>query len=177
MELINQLFKPYLDSFMIVFIDDILIYSRCREEHEQLLWIVLQTLRDSQLHAKLSKYEFWFDSVFFLGHVVSAKGIKVDANKIEAVQNWLRPTSTTEMRSFLGLVGYYRWFMEGISSIVAPLTRLTKKSALFWWSDECELSFQKLKNALTTASVLVLPIGSGSYIVYSDASRIGLVQY
>jgi len=93
--------------------------------------------------------------------------------KIEAVQNWPRPTSATEIRSFLGLAGYYCRFVEGFSSIAAPLIRLTHKGAPFKWSDECESSFQKLKTALTTTLVLVLSIGSGSYTMYCDASRIG----
>ncbi|XP_070032382.1 uncharacterized mitochondrial protein AtMg00860-like [Nicotiana tomentosiformis] len=159
---------------MILFIDDILIYSRSREEHEQHLWVVLQTLRDSQLYAKFSKCEFRLDSVAFLGHVIFAEGINVDPNKIETVQNWPRPTSATEIWSFQGLASYYRWFVEGFSSIAAPLTKLTQKGAPFRWSDECELSFQKLKTVLTTAPVLVLSMGLGSYTMYCDASHIGL---
>ncbi|XP_070025653.1 uncharacterized mitochondrial protein AtMg00860-like [Nicotiana sylvestris] len=131
-------------------------------------------MRDSQLYAIFSKYEFWLDSVAFLGHVVSVEGIQVDPKKIEAVQNWPRPTSAIEIRSFLGLAGYYHRFLEGFSSIAAPLTRLTQKGAPFRWSDEYEVSFRKLKTALTTASVLVLSTGSGTYAVYCDASRIGL---
>ena len=113
-------------------------------------------------------------SVAFLGHVVSSEGIQVDPKKIEAVKNWPRPVLATEIRSFLGLAGYYRQFVEGYSSIAAPMTRLTQKGAQFRWSYECETSFQKLKTALTTAPVLVLPTGSGPYTVYCDASRIGL---
>lgn len=109
---------------MIVFIDDILVYSRSREVNEQHLRIVLQTLRDHQLYAKFSKCEFLLDLVAFLGHVVSSKGIKVDPKKIEVVQNCPRPTSATEIQSFLGLAGYYRRFVEGFSSISAPLTKL-----------------------------------------------------
>ena len=129
MDLMNRVFRPYLDSFVIVFIDDILIYSRSREEHEQHLRVVLQTLRDSQLYAKFSKCDFWLSSVAFLGHVVSAEGIQVDPKKIEAVKNWPRPASATEIRSFLGLAGYYHRFVEGFSSIAAPMTRLTQKGA------------------------------------------------
>ncbi|XP_070004605.1 uncharacterized mitochondrial protein AtMg00860-like [Nicotiana sylvestris] len=145
-----------------------------REEHEQHLQIGLQTLRDSQLYAKFSKCEFCLDSVAFLWHVVLVEGIKVDPKKIEAVQNWPRPTSATEIQSFLGLVGYYRRFVEGFSSIATSLIRLTQKGALFRWSDECELSFQKLKTALTMVPMLMLPTSLGSYTVYCDASRISL---
>ncbi|XP_070025261.1 uncharacterized mitochondrial protein AtMg00860-like [Nicotiana sylvestris] len=98
----------------------------------------------------------------------------MDPKKIEAVQNWPRPTSTTEIQSFLSLGGYYRWFVEGFSSISTPLTKLTQKGALFKWSDECETRFQKLKTVFITAPVLVLPIGLGSYTVYCDALHIGL---
>ena len=115
MHLMHSVFRPYLDSFVIVFIDDILVYSRSREDHEQHLRTVLQTLREKKLYAKFSKCEFWLDSVAFLGHVVSSEGIQVDPKKIEAVPNCPRPSSATEIRSFIGLAGYYRRFMEGFS--------------------------------------------------------------
>lgn len=125
MDLLNRVFRQYLDTFVIVFIDDILVYSRTEEEHANHLRIALQTLRDHELYAKFSKCEFWLKFVVFLGHVVSGDGIQVDAQKIEAVKNWPRATSPTEIRSFLGLSGYYRRFVEGFSSIASPLTRLT----------------------------------------------------
>jgi len=131
-------------------------------------------LREEKLYAKFTKCEFWLSLVAFLGHIVSSEGIKVDPKKIEAVQNWPRPSSVTEIQSFLGLAGYYRRFVEGFSSIASPITKLTEKGAPFRWSDECEEIFQKLKTSLTTAPVLVLPTGSGCYTVYCDASRIGL---
>ncbi|XP_070003507.1 uncharacterized protein [Nicotiana sylvestris] len=127
MDLMNRVFRPYIDSFVVVFIDDILIYSRSLGEHEQHLRVVLQTLREQKLYTKFSKCEFWLESVAFLGHIVSREGLKVDSNKIEAVQSWSRPTSMTEIRSFLGLAGYYRRFVQGFSSIASPLTRLTQK--------------------------------------------------
>ncbi|XP_070044822.1 uncharacterized mitochondrial protein AtMg00860-like [Nicotiana tomentosiformis] len=173
MDLMNQVFRPYIDSFIIVFIDDILIYSHSLEEHEQHLRVVLQTLREKKLYAKFSKCEFWLDLVAFLGHGVSGEGIKVDPRKIEEVQSWPRPTTTTKMRSFLGLAGYYHRFVEGFASIATPLTRLIHYGAPFRWSDDCDVSFHKLKTALTTTLVLVLLSGSGMYSVYYDASRIG----
>ncbi|XP_070013626.1 uncharacterized protein [Nicotiana sylvestris] len=133
-------------------------------EHEQNLRLVLQTLREQKLYAKFSKCEFWLDSMAFLGNGVLGGGIKMDPRKIEGVQSWPRPTIATEIRSFLGLVGYYRWFMEGFSSIAAPLTRLTQKGASFRRSDNCKVSFQKLKTTLTTTPVLVLPSGSGMWL-------------
>ncbi|XP_050216386.1 uncharacterized mitochondrial protein AtMg00860-like [Mercurialis annua] len=137
--------------FVIVFIDDILIYSRTEEEHAQHLWIVLQTLREYQLHAKFSKCEFLLKEVAFLGHVISQSGIKVDPKKIEAVIEWKLPDSVTEVRSFLGLAGYYRRFVQDFSKIAVPLTKLTQKNAKLNWTDQCELSFLKLKECLTMA--------------------------
>ncbi|KAH0656975.1 hypothetical protein KY285_031857 [Solanum tuberosum] len=157
MDLMNGVFKPYLDMFVIVFIDDILIYSRNEEDHASHLRIVLQTLKDKELYAKFSKCEFWLESVAFLGHIVSGEGIKVDTKKSEAVQNWPRPTSPTDIRSFLGLAGYYRRFVDGFSSISSPLTKLTQKTVKFQWSEACEKNFQELKKKLTTAPVLTLP--------------------
>ncbi|XP_070008549.1 uncharacterized protein [Nicotiana sylvestris] len=131
MDLINRGFKPVLDRFVIVFIDDILVYSRSQEEHANHLRIVLQTLLENELYAKFSKCEFWLESVAFLGHVVSREGIKVDPQKIEAVKSWPRLTTPMEIRSFLGLAGYDRQFVEGFSTLASPLTKLTQKVAKF----------------------------------------------
>ncbi|KAL0540156.1 hypothetical protein IC582_024386 [Cucumis melo] len=133
MDLMNRIFHRYLDQFVIVFIDDILVYSVDRESHEEHLRIVLQTLREKQLYAKFSKCEFWLEQVVFLGHVVSAKGVSVDPQKVEAVVNWERPISATEVRSFLGLAGYYRRFIEDFSRLALPLTALTRKNVKFEW--------------------------------------------
>ena len=120
MDLMNHVFQPYLDQFVIVFIDDILVYSKSQEEHEQHLRIVLQTLQEKQLYAKFSKCEFWLEKVVFLGHVVPSEEIFVDPNKVKAVFNWSCPTNVAKIRSFLGLAGYCRRFVEGFSQIVAP---------------------------------------------------------
>ena len=136
--------------------------------------MVLQVLREHQLYAKFSKCQFWLDQVAFLGHVVSREGVQVDPSKVEAVQKWPRPTTVTEIRSFLGLAGYYRRFVKDFSRMAVPLTKLTQKNVKFQWSDACEEGFQKLKECLTSAPVLALPSGSGGYMVYCDASRIGL---
>uniref|UniRef100_A0A2N9HRA9 RNA-directed DNA polymerase n=1 Tax=Fagus sylvatica TaxID=28930 RepID=A0A2N9HRA9_FAGSY len=174
MDLMNRVFHEYLDRFVIVFIDDILVYSKSLEEHEDHLRIVLQILRDKKLYAKLKKCEFWLNQVVFLGHVISKDGITVDPSKIEAVVSWDRPTNVSEVRSFLGLAGYYRRFVEGFSRIAAPLTHLTRKNAKFEWKEECEKSFQELKQRLVTAPVLTIPSSSGGFVIYSDASRKGL---
>ncbi|KAL4025983.1 hypothetical protein IC575_014389 [Cucumis melo] len=174
MDLMNRIFHQYLDQFVIVFIDDILVYSVDRESHEEHLRIVLQILRDKQLYAKFSKCEFWLEQVVFFGHVVPAKGVTVDPQKVEAVVNWERPTSATEVRSFLGLTGYYRRFIEDFSRLTLPLTALTRKNVKFEWSDKCEQSFQELKKRLVTAPILALPITGKDYVIYCDASRLGL---
>ncbi|KAL0535932.1 hypothetical protein IC582_024862 [Cucumis melo] len=174
MDLMNRVFREFLDTFVIVFIDDILIYSKTEAEHEEHLRMVLQTLRDNKLYAKFSKCEFWLKQVSFLGHVVSRAGVSVDPAKIEAVTGWTRPSTVSEVRSFLGLAGYYRRFVENFSRIATPLTQLTRKEAPFVWSKACEDSFQNLKQKLVTAPVLTVPDGSGSFVIYSDASKKGL---
>jgi len=174
MDLMNSIFRQYLDLFMIVFIDDILVYSRSKVEHANHLRAVLQVLQDRELYEKFSKCEFWLDSVAFLGHIVSDAGIVVDTQKIEAVKTWPRPMTPTKVRSFLGLAGYYIRFVEGFSSLSAPLTKLTKKIAKFQWTEACEHSFQELKDKLTSTPVLALPEGSEGYAVYCDASGVGL---
>ncbi|KAL4022938.1 hypothetical protein IC575_016684 [Cucumis melo] len=137
MDLMNRVFREFLDTFVIVFIDDILIYSKTEAEHEEHLRMVLQTLRDNKLYAKFSKCEFWLKQVSFLGHVVSKDGVSVDPAKIEAVTGWTRPSTVSEVRSFLGLAGYYRRFVENFSRIATPLTQLTRKGAPFVWSKAC----------------------------------------
>ena len=174
MDLMNRIFLPYLDQFVIVFIYDILIYSGSKEDHEEHLRVVLQILRENQLYAKFSKCQFWLDSVAFLGHVISAEGVYVDPQKIEAIVNWKPPMNVTEIRSFLGLAGYYRKFVEGFSKLAAPLTKLTRKEEKFVWSEACQQSFDELKRKLTSAPVLTLPSGQDGYTVYCDASRQGL---
>ena len=163
MDLMNRVFCPYLDKFDIVFIDDILVYSRSELEHERHLGLVLQTLRRHQLYAKFNKCEFWLSRVRFLGHVISADGIYVDPHKVEAVANWGQPTTVTKVRSFLGLAGYYRRFIEGFSKIAGPLHCLTRKGVKFEWTDRCEGTFQTLKEKLTSAPVLTLPEGNEGF--------------
>ncbi|KAH0669077.1 hypothetical protein KY289_023570 [Solanum tuberosum] len=174
MDLMNRIFKPYLDSFVVVFIDDTLIYSHSEEEHMGHLRVVLQRLREEKLYAKYEKCEFWLREVAFLGHVVSGDGIKVDPKKTDVIRNWPRPLTPSDIRSFLGLAGYYRRFVSGFSSIASPMTKLTQKKAKFEWTDECERSFQTLKDKLVSAPILSLPDGLEGFVVYCDASRVGL---
>jgi len=174
MDLMNRAFKPFLDQFVIVFVDDILIYSPDVKQHEEHLRTVLEILRRERLFAKFSKCDFWLEQVAFLGHVVSKDGIKVDPGKVEVVLNWKAPTNVSEIRSFVGLAGYYRRFIQDFSKIAAPLTTLTRKGVKFVWSQKCEHAFQELKRRLTSAPVLTLPNGSGGFVIYSVASGTGL---
>ena len=159
MDLMNIVFKQYLDLFVIIFINDILIYSRNEEQHASHLRFVQQTLKDRQLFTKLSKCEFRLQSIAFLGHIVSSEGIRVDSQKIKAVKQWPIPTSTTYIKSFLVIPGYYRRFVEGFSSMASLLTRLTQKMIMFQWSDDCEKSFAELKIRLTTTPIFTLREG------------------
>ena len=136
--------------------------------------IVLQVLKEKKLYAKLSKCEFWLNEVSFLGHVISGSGIAVDPSKVDAVSQWVTPKSVTEVRSFLGLAGYYRRFIEGFSKLALPLTQLTCKGKSFVWDVQCENSFNELKQWLTTALVLILPKSDEPFVVYCDASKLGL---
>ncbi|GJZ95088.1 putative reverse transcriptase domain-containing protein [Tanacetum coccineum] len=174
MDLMNRVCKPYLDKFVIVFIDDILIYSRNKQEHEEHLKLILELLKKEELYAKFSKCEFWIPKVQFLGHVIDSKGIHVDPAKIESIKDWASPKSPTEIRQFLGLAGYYRRFIEGFSKIAKPMTKLTQKKVKFVWGDKQEAAFQLLKKKLCSAPILALPEGSEDFIVYCDASIKGL---
>ncbi|KAH0669442.1 hypothetical protein KY285_023604 [Solanum tuberosum] len=150
MDLMNRLFRQYLDSFVIVFIDDILIYSRSEGDHMKHLRIVLQVLKDHQLYAKFSKYDFWLRLVAFLGHIVLSMGIEVDPKKTDEVKSWPRPLTPIDIRT------------------------LTQKKVKFVWSEACEKSFQELKDKLTSAPMLTLPKGTNGFVVYCDTSRVGL---
>ncbi|GJY41679.1 reverse transcriptase domain-containing protein [Tanacetum coccineum] len=173
MDLMNRVCKPYLDKFVIVFIDDILIYSKSEEEHEVHLKTILDLLKKEKLYAKFSKCEFWLKEVQFLGHVVNRDGIHVDPSKVESVKNWKIPESSTEIRSFLGLAGYYRRFIENFSKIAKPLTLLTQKNKTCVWYDKQDKAFRILKEKLCNAPVLALPDGPDDFVVYCDASKQG----
>ncbi|GJX31557.1 putative reverse transcriptase domain-containing protein [Tanacetum coccineum] len=174
MDLMNRVCKPYLDKFVIVFIDDILIYSRNEEDHANHLRIILELLRKEKLYAKFSKCDFWIHMVQFLGHLIDSQGLHVDPAKIEAVKNWASPTTPTDVRQFLGLAGYYRRFIQGFSKIAKPLTKLTQKNKKYIWEKDQETAFQLLKQKLCEASILALPEGNDDFVVYCDASLQGL---
>ncbi|GJW60902.1 putative reverse transcriptase domain-containing protein [Tanacetum coccineum] len=173
MDLMNRVCKPYLDKFVIVFIDDILIYSKNKEEHGEHLKTILNLLRSEKLYAKFLKCDFWLDSVQFLGHVIDSSGVHVDPAKIEAIKNWAAPTTPTKVRQFLGLAGYYRRFIKEFSLISKPLTKLTQKNKPYVWGDDEEEAFQTLKLKLCSAPILSLPEGSEDFVVYCDASLRG----
>ncbi|KAG8503261.1 hypothetical protein CXB51_001217 [Gossypium anomalum] len=173
----NRIFRPYLDKFVVVFIDDILIYSRDESEHAEHLRTILQILREKKLFAKFSKSEFWLREVRLLGHIVSGDGIRVDPSKISAIVDWRPPKNVSKVRSFLGLAGYYRRFVEGFSMIASPMTKLLQKNVKFEWTDKCQQSFEQLKARLTEAPILVQPEPGKEFVIYSDASltRLGCV--
>ncbi|WVZ52810.1 hypothetical protein U9M48_003832 [Paspalum notatum var. saurae] len=163
MNLMNKVFMEYLDKFVVVFIDDILIYSKTEEEHEEHLRLVLRKPRDHKLYAKLSKCEFWLDQVPFLGHIVSKGGIMVDPSKISGVMDWKVPK-----------FGILRRFIESFSKIAKPMTSLLEKGVPFIWTKERQAAFDELKKRLTTAPVLTLLDLTKSFTVYCDASKEGL---
>ncbi|WVZ89774.1 hypothetical protein U9M48_036138 [Paspalum notatum var. saurae] len=174
MYLMNSVFMNELDKFMVVFIDDILVYSKNEKEHEEHLRIVLSRLREHKLYAKFSKCAFWLKEVAFLVHILSEKGVAVDPSKVEDVLNWKQPQTVTEIRSFLGLVGYYRRFIKDFSKIAKHMTALTQKNAKFAWSPKCEEAFGTLKKLLTSTPVLAQPDITKPFDVYCDASGSGL---
>ncbi|GJS92810.1 putative reverse transcriptase domain-containing protein [Tanacetum coccineum] len=162
MDLINRVCKPYLDKFVIIFIDCILIYSKRKEDHAEHLKLILELLKKEELYAKFSKCDFWLSKVQFLGHVINSKGIHVDPAKIESIQDWASPKTSTEIRQFQVLAGYYRRFIEGFSKITKPMSKLTQKNVKFDWSEKAKVAFQLLKHKLCSA------------VAYCDASRKGL---
>jgi len=174
MYLMNKVFVEYLEKFVVVFIDDILVFSKDEIEHEKHLRLVLQKLREHELYAKLSKCEFWLKEVSFLGHIISNGGVVVDPKKVQDVLSWKPPKDVSEIRSFLGMARYYKRFIEGFSKLAKPMTALLEKNAKFIWSKECQASFEELKKRLTSAPVLILPDITKSFSIYCDASRQGL---
>jgi hypothetical protein len=174
MYLMNKVFMEYLNKFVVVFINDILIFSKNKEEHDEHLRLVLQKLRENQLYAKLSKCEFWLKEVSFPGHIISEGGIFVDPSKVKSVLSWDTPQNVSDIQSFLGLAGYYRRFIEGFSKIAKPMTELLEKGKTFELTRRPEGSFQELKKRLTTAPVLTMTDMEKPFSIYCNASDQGL---
>jgi hypothetical protein len=170
MYLMNSVSMDYLDKFVVVFIDDILIYSQNEQKHEEHLGKVLQRLRDCQLYAKLSKCEFWISEVLFLGHIINWEGLVVVPKKVTTILDWKALKDVRGIKSFIGMADYYQCFIEGFSKIVRPMTALLAKKVEFKWTPACQKSFETLKEKLTTTPVLILPDVHKPFSVYCDAS-------
>jgi hypothetical protein len=169
--LMNDIFCEWLDDFVVVYIDDILIYNSSLEEHAEHLRKVFQKLRENKLYAKLEKCEFGVTEVDFLGHRITQEGLMMDDHKVKAILNWEPPKSILTLKSFLGLASYYRKFIKNFTKIAAPLTNLLKKSAVTYdWEEACDEAFETLKGILVKAPVLKLPDFDKSFEIHSDAS-------
>jgi hypothetical protein len=173
MYLMNKVFMEYLDKFFVVFINDILIFSKTEEEQEKHLRLVLEKLSSNKLYAKSSKCEFWLTKVAFLGHVSSIGGVSIDPSNVKDVLNWMSPMNDSEIRSFLGLAGYYRRFIKDFSKIAKPMMKLLEKNKNIEWTEECQASFEELKKCLTLAVLVLLDL-TRMFDIYCDASRRGL---
>ena len=154
MSLMTSVFQNYLDHFVQVFLDDILIYSKNEKEHEEHLRLVLTCLREHKLFGKLSKCSFFQKEIHYLGHIISGEGISVDPEKVKAIEDWPIPKNVHEVHSFMGLVRYYRRFVEGFSNIAKPITTLQRKGIRYEWTNECDATFAELKRLLTSATIL-----------------------
>jgi hypothetical protein len=168
--LMQRVLAEFIDKFVVVYLDDIVVYSNSMKEHEGHLRLVFKALRANNLYVKEEKCSFGLDEVSFLGHVVGNGKIQMDPQKIKAIVEWETPSKTTELRSFLGLVNYYRRFIEGHSALAAPLTDLLKKGRTWSWTPKCQLAFEALKDAVTKEPVLALPNFAKPFEVHADAS-------
>jgi len=173
MSLMNGVFRKYLDQFVHIFLDDILIYSKKEKEHEKHLRVVLTCLRENQSYGKLSKCSFFHKKVHYLGHIISGEGISVYLEKVKAIMDWPVPKNSDEVCS-MGLAGYYRRFVEGFSRITKPITTLQRKGVRYEWTNECGTTFTQLKRLLTSAPFLQVPDMRKDFTVCTDASSQGL---
>jgi hypothetical protein len=177
----NDVFKDMTDDFVVVYLDDILIYSDTLEEHREHVRHILQRLREYNLHAKPEKSEFFCDTVEYLGFLISPHGVEMDPAKVKAILSWPAPTTVKQVQSFLGFANFYRRFIRDFSKIVQPLTNLTRKAIFYLWSAKCQKAFESLKTAFTTAPILahfdpdnptVLETDSSDYAIRSILSQI-----
>jgi hypothetical protein len=171
--IMNQVLQPFLRKFVMVFLDDILIYNKTIEEHRQHLQLVLQALHDNQLYLKHSKCSFAQHQLEYLGHIISANGVATDPQKTAAMLHWPTPTTVTELRAFLGLTGYYRKFVKGYGIIAKPLTNLLRHKQ-FQWSSAAQAAFDELKIAMSHTPVLALPNFQEPFTVETDACAVGI---
>ena len=174
MRLMNEVLKPYIGKYVVVYLDDILVYSKSQEDHLQHLRNVFDTLRQQKLYGKLEKCSFMVPSVTFLGYVVSKEGVSVDQTKVEAIKTWPTPTSVTEVRAFHGLASFYRRFVKNFSSIVAPMTECIKKDRPFEWTKEAQKALERIKEMLCNTPILALPNFTSPFEVETDASNVGI---
>jgi hypothetical protein len=174
MSLMNGVFRKYLDRFVQVFLDDILIYSKNEREHEEHLRVVLCYLRENKLYGKLTKCSFFQKEIHYLGHITSGEGIFVDPEKVRAIMEWPVPKNGHEVRSFMGLAGYYWRFVEGFSKIAKPITTLQCKGVRYEWTEECDSAFIELKSLLTSVPILRVSDMEKDFTVCMDASKQGL---
>ena len=174
MTLMNDIFREQLDQFVVIYLDDILVYSKTKNEHSQHVKEVLGILRKHRLYAKITKCEFFQKRIEYLGHYISAEGVAVDDRKVKAIKDWPAPTTVSETRSFLGLANYYRKFVPNFSLVAAPLTALLQKEKTFTWTDKENEAFKTLKEKLTTAPVLLIPDSSQPFVVTTDASDVAI---
>jgi hypothetical protein len=170
----NKIFRNYLENFVMVFFNDILIYSKSEEDHEHHLRLVLQVLREHQLYSMLSNCSFYQNKIHYLGHIISKHGIAVDPEKIEAIRGWPTPRNVSDVKSFMGLVGYYRRFIVGFSKIPHPITYLQEKGTKFEWTLKCEKNFNLLKELLTSAPMLNIVDLNEIFLVCTDTCKEGL---
>ena len=175
MRLMNHVLREYLGKFVVVYFDDILIYSKCLDDHIMHVRLVLKILRQEKLYAHLKKCSFCMDKVNFLGFIVFSQGVEVDEKKVRAIKEWPKPKNVSEVRSFHGLASFYRRFIKNFSTITAPLNELVKKNVGFIWGDAQEHAFNELKDKLCNAPLLALLNFDKTFEIEYDASGIGII--
>lgn len=173
-KLMTTILKDYHNNFVLILVDDVIIYSKNAADHREHLRLVLGRFRKHKLYSRYDTCEFWSNDISILGYIISDKGVKVDPAKVEAIHDWKTPTSVPEVRSLVKLAGYYRRFIEWFCKIVRPLSQILKKEKRFEWTDKCEKSFQELRTRLISAPVLVRPDFHKEFEIYCDASQQGL---